>query len=253
MPTKIKLPPAKSFEEIWAIIQESNELRKETEKLMKENAEQLKESREWRKETEKLMKENAEQLTKNGDWRTENEKMIKESAEWRKEIEKMMKETDKRMKETDRLIKENGRQLGDVHNRVGELVEHIILPNILKKVEPLNFKFKHVRKRFKFTDKNYRVIAEADILLINGEDIMIIEVKTVLKVKDVDDHLKRLERIKREAFPPDESRRFIGCVAGAVADETVKNYAHKKGLYVLEQSGDTLKLDVPEGFTPRMW
>jgi hypothetical protein len=102
-------------------------------------------------------------------------------------------------------------------------------------------------------DKNYKVIAEADILLINGEYIMIIEVKTVLRVKDVDDHLKRLERIRREAFPSDENRRFIGCVAGAVVDETVKKYAHKKGLYVLEQSGDTLKLDVPDGFTPRMW
>ncbi|MDR1257197.1 MAG: hypothetical protein LBJ86_05575, partial [Spirochaetaceae bacterium] len=135
----------------------------------------------------------------------------------------------------------------------GELVEHIIVPNILKKIEPLNFKFKHVRKRFEFMDKNYKVIAEADILLINGEYIMIIEVKTVLRVKDVDDHLKRLERIRREAFPSDEGRRYIGCVAGAVVDETVKKYAHKKGFYVLEQSGDTLKLDVPEGFTPKMW
>jgi ApbE superfamily uncharacterized protein (UPF0280 family) len=45
----------------------------------------------------------------------------------------------------------------------------------------------------------------------------------------------------------------MGCVAGAVADESVKKYAHKKGLYVLEQSGDTVKLDVPEGFNPQMW
>jgi hypothetical protein len=233
MPTKIQLPPAKSFEEIWAIIQETNEWRKETIEQMKESS----------AEADRRFKESGAEV----------DRRIKEVAEQMKETDRRLKETEKLIKENGKLIKENGRQLGDVHNRVGELVEHIILPNILKKVEPLNFKFKHVRKRFKFTDKNYRVIAEADILLINGEYIMIIEVKTVLKVKDVDDHLKRLERIRRDAFPSDESRRFIGCVAGAVADETVKNYAHKKGLYVLEQSGDTLKLDVPEGFTPRMW
>jgi ElaB/YqjD/DUF883 family membrane-anchored ribosome-binding protein len=218
MPTKIQLPPAKSFEEIWAIIQETNEWRKETEKLMKENAEQIKEINEWRKETEKLMKENAE-----------------------------------RFKETEKLINETGRQLGDVHNRLGKLVEHIILPNILEKVKPLGYKFKQIHKRYVFTDKNYRVIAEADILLINSEYLMIIEVKTVLKAKDIDSHLKRLERIRRNACPPDDSHKFIGCMAGAIVDESVKKYAHKKGLYVLEQSGDTLKLDVPEGFNPKIW
>jgi DNA repair exonuclease SbcCD ATPase subunit len=287
MPTKIELPPAKSFEEIWAIIQETDRLIKEsaaeadrrfkeTEKLMKENAaeadkrfketeklmkENAAEADKRFKETEKLMKENAAEADKRF---KETEKQLKESSEWRKEIEKLMKENDKqlkenaaeadrRFKETDKLLKETGRQLGDVHNRLGELVEHIIVPNILEKVKPLGYKFKYVRKRCEFTDKNLRVIAEADIVLVNGEYIMIIEVKTVLKVKDVDNHLKRLEKIRRDACPPDESHKLIGCVAGAVVDEAVKRHAHKKGLYVLEQSGDTLKLDIPEGFNPKIW
>jgi hypothetical protein len=215
MPTKIQLPPAKSFEEIWAIIQESNEIQMETKRIMKESA---KEAAEWRKEAAERRKE---------------------VTEWRREIE--------------RIMKENSRQLGDVHNRLGELIEHIVLPNILQKVKPLGYGFKNVRKRYEFTDKNYRVIAEADILLINGEYLMIIEVKTVLKTKDIDNHMKRLEKIREHACPPADSHKFIGCVAGAVVDETVKKYAHKKGLYVLEQSGDTLKLDVPDGFNPKVW
>jgi hypothetical protein len=70
----------------------------------------------------------------------------------------------------------------------------------------------------------------------------------VLKAKDIDSRLKRLERIRREACPPDDSHKFIGCVAGAIVDESVKKYAHKKGLYAIERSGDTLRLDVPDGF-----
>jgi hypothetical protein len=233
MPNKIQLPPAKSLEEMWAIIQETNEWRKETEKMMKESAA---EADRQRKETERIMKENA----------TEAGKRIKE-------IEQQLKEAGKIAKENGKLIKETSRQLGDVHNRLGDLVEHIILPNILKKVKPLGYGFKHVRTRYEFTDKSYRVIAEADILLINGEYLMIIEVKTVLRVKDVDNHLKRLERIRNAACPPADSHKFIGCVAGAVVDETVKKYAHKKGLYVLEQSGDTVKLDIPEDFDPKIW
>jgi small-conductance mechanosensitive channel len=273
MPNKIQLPPAKSFEELWAMIQESrqesNEWRKETERQMKESAaetdKRFKEVAERFKESsaelDKRFKEVAEQFKQTA---AETDKRFKEVAERFKETERQMKEnaaeTDKRFKEvaerfkqTEKMIKENGRQLGDVHNRLGELVEHIVLPNILEKVKPLGYGFEYVRKRYEFTDKNFRVIAEADILLINGEYLMVIEVKTVLKTKDIDGHLKRLESIRREACPPYESRKFIGCVAGAVVDEAVKRYAHKKGLYVLEQAGDTLKLEVPEGFKPVIW
>ncbi|MDR1256174.1 MAG: hypothetical protein LBJ86_00310, partial [Spirochaetaceae bacterium] len=254
MPTKMQLPQAKSFEEIWIIIQETNEWRKEVVKQMKESSaevdRQIKEVAERQKETDRQLKESGAEVDRRfKEVAAEADRRFKESAaeadrrfkESAAEADRRFKEVAERFQETEKLIKETSRQLGDVHNRVGELVEHIIVPNILKKVEPLNFKFKHVRKRFTFTDKNFKVIAEADILLINGEYVMIIEVKTVLKVKDVDDHLKRLERIRREAFPSDEGRRFIGCVAGAVVDEAVKKYAHKKGFYVLEQSGDTLK------------
>jgi DNA repair exonuclease SbcCD ATPase subunit len=265
MPSKIQLPPAKSFEEIWAIIQETDRLMKESaaesDRRFKESAEQMKEIAEQMKETDKLIKENAaeadrrfKESAEESDKRfKEIAEQMKENAERFKETEKLMKENAERFKETEKLLKETGRQLGDVHNRLGELVEHITVPNILQKDKPLGHKLTYVRKRCEFMDKNFRLIAEADILLINGEYIMIIEVKTVLKVKDVDDHLKRLERIRCEACPPDESHKLIGSVAGAVVDEAVKRYAHKKGLYVLEQSGDTLKLDVPEGFNPRMW
>ncbi|MDR1148123.1 MAG: hypothetical protein LBK66_05775, partial [Spirochaetaceae bacterium] len=124
MPSKIQLPPAKSFEEIWAIIQETDRLMKES---AAESDRRFKEIAEQMKETDKLIKENAE----------EADRRFKESAA----------EADRRFKQTDKLLKETGRQLGDVHNRLGELVEHIIVPNILQKVKPLGYKFKYVRKR----------------------------------------------------------------------------------------------------------
>jgi hypothetical protein len=230
-----------TIHDVWAGFAELREIHAETDRLMKKNAAEAdKRMKENAAEADKRMKELAESIKASA---AETDRLMKESAA----------EADRRFKETDRIVKENGRQLGDVHNRLGELIEHIVLPNIMEKVKPLGYKFKHIRKRYEFTDKNYRVIAEADVLLINSEYLMIVEVKTVLKAKDIDSHLKRLERIRREACPPDDSHKFIGCVAGAVVDESVKKYAHKKGLYVIEQSGDTLRLDVPEGFTPAVW
>jgi hypothetical protein len=33
----------------------------------------------------------------------------------------------------------------------------------------------------------------------------------------------------------------------------VKEYALKKGFFVIKQSGDTMKIDVPKDFKPRAW
>jgi hypothetical protein len=45
----------------------------------------------------------------------------------------------------------------------------------------------------------------------------------------------------------------MGAVAGAIIPGGVKSFAAGQGFYVLEQAGDTVKIDVPEGFKPREW
>jgi hypothetical protein len=38
-----------------------------------------------------------------------------------------------------------------------------------------------------------------------------------------------------------------------VFHDSVKSAVLKAGFYVIEQTGDTVKIDVPEGFKPREW
>jgi hypothetical protein len=45
----------------------------------------------------------------------------------------------------------------------------------------------------------------------------------------------------------------MGAVAAGIIPEGVKPYAIEKGLFVIEQSGDTAVISVPEGFVPRKW
>jgi hypothetical protein len=42
-------------------------------------------------------------------------------------------------------------------------------------------------------------------------------------------------------------------MAGAIMPDLIRNYALKAGLYVIEQTGDTVKIDNPQGFVPREW
>jgi predicted GTPase len=43
---------------------------------------------------------------------------------------------------------------------------------------------------------------------------------------------------------------ILGAIAGAVFEDNVKDAARDAGFYVIEQSGDTMKIEIPEGWKP---
>ena len=163
------------------------------------------------------------------------------------ENREQMKDTDRRMKETDRLI-------GELSNRFGEIAEHLVLPGIVEKFNTLGFRFNKDCTGAKFRDHTTgRTLAEVDILLENGEVVIAVEVKTKLRDKDVDAHIARMEVLRSTADFRGDSRKYRGAIAAAILTDETRSYAHAAGFYVIEQSGDTMKLEIPEGFIPREW
>ncbi|MDR1930120.1 MAG: hypothetical protein LBQ44_05755 [Treponema sp.] len=169
------------------------------------------------------------------------------------ETDRKFQETDRQLKETDRQLKETDRKIGKLGGRLGELVEHLVAPNILEKFNALGYVFGRAGANVRFVDKNNRTIAEVDILLENGDLVLAVEVKSKLSTENVQEHMERMEKLRRYADDHGDLRKLIGAVAGAVIPEGVKPFALKNGLYVLEQAGDTVKIEVPEGFKPREW
>ncbi|MDR1107294.1 MAG: hypothetical protein LBL44_13140, partial [Treponema sp.] len=99
-----------------------------------------------------------------------------------------------------------------------------------------------------------RVAAQVDVLLENGDYAMPVEVKSELTTEDVDDHIKRIGKVREQLDKRGDTRKLVGAVAAMVAPEDVRKYALKKGLYVLVQSGNTVILaEPPEGFKVREW
>ncbi|MDR2136469.1 MAG: YraN family protein, partial [Treponema sp.] len=96
-------------------------------------------------------------------------------------------------------------------------------------------------------------LAEIDILLENGEYVMAVEVKTRLSAKDVKDHAKRMETLRRVADEHGDRRGYLGAVAGMVVTQQVLDYAVKNGFYVIIPSGETVDIAVPGDFKPRLW
>ena len=157
------------------------------------------------------------------------------------------------MKETDRQMKETGRRLGELGLRLGDVVEHIMSPKLHEKFAALNFHFNHSSRNHEIKDQNKRSLTEIDILLENGEYAMAVEVKTRLTSKDVKDHVKRMEILRRIADEHNDRRKYLGAVAGAVVTPEVLAYALKNGFYVIVPFGETVSIEAPDSFKPRIW
>jgi hypothetical protein len=170
-----------------------------------------------------------------------------------KETDRIVQETALQMRETDRKMKETDRKISNLGSRIGDLVEHLIAPNILGKFKELGYVFGKVAPDVRYSDSGGRYIAEVDLLLENGDTALAVEVKTTLTDTDVRDHVERMEKLRQYADEHNDRRRLLGAVAGAIASEGVKTFAIRNGFFVLEQSGDTVRISVPQGFKPREW
>jgi hypothetical protein len=82
---------------------------------------------------------------------------------------------------------------------------------------------------------------------------MAVEVKSRLRKEHVDDHAGRMALLRSYLDERGDPRKLLGAVAGAIVPPELKKYIYRHGFYVIEQSGDTVRIDAPEGFTPRTW
>jgi hypothetical protein len=195
------------------------------------------------------MMPNYERLTYEKVW-----EMFRETDKNYQEIAVSFKETDRKFQETDRFIKELGKKTGALDHRFGELAEHLVAPGIAEKFNALGYRFDSISPGGKkITDEKGKTLAEVDLLLENGDYIVAVEVKARPRQDDIPDHLERLPVLRRHYDKHHDARKIRGAIAGAIFPAAVKTAARKAGLYVIEQSGDTMKIEVPEGFRPRDW
>ncbi len=191
--------------------------------------------------------------------------LFKENAQQQKETDRMMKENaqqmkaqredfDRRQKKTDREIKAVNQAIGNLGNRLGSLIEHLVSPDMHRKFNALGYAFTRTNTRVVCKDAHDKTLAEVDVLLENGEYALAVEVKTDLAVEDVKVHAERMAVLRAYADRHNDARQYLGAVAGGIVSEQARDYAHKSGFYVLEQSGDTVRIaEPPEAWQPKAW
>jgi len=180
--------------------------------------------------------------------------MQDETAKGLKETVKGLKETVKGLEETKKIVMENSRQMGLLHNSFGELAEHLVAPNILNKFKELGFMVEKISRNIEIQNSDLsKIITEIDILLENGEVAIVVEVKSKLRDKHLGEFINKMEKLRKYADRKKDQRKYIGAIAAAIMDNEQRRKILDEGIYVIEQSGDTMKITAPEGFIPREW
>jgi predicted nuclease with TOPRIM domain len=140
------------------------------------------------------------------------------------------------------------KSMGELSNKLGSIVEKIMIPDLPKKFNALGYSFTEL-STFIISEGIY---AQFDGLLENGTQAVAVEVKTTLRVDDINDHLLRMEKLCQHANKKGDTRQFMGAMAAIITDKSAKAYALKHGLFVIEPSGNNVKVTKPPK-EPRVW
>jgi len=177
---------------------------------------------------------------------------IRETQQAHRKTEKAHEETEESFKkfqdETRKAAKEMQKNIGGLGKSLGSMVEHILTPGLPQKFKKLGYSFNRIAT-YKYAEGVY---AQIDGMLENGTQAVAVEVKVTLRQGDIDEHLLRMEKIRNYADEHGDKRQFMGAMAATVTDETTRNYALKQGLFVIEPSGEDVKVTKPDNAV-RVW
>jgi hypothetical protein len=166
------------------------------------------------------------------------------------DLRTVMRELAEQSKATDKRLNELGKQIGGLGNRLGEFVEGVVRPGLVRLFRERGVDVRETHRDLEAERHGKK--AQVDLLVVNDTEVVVVEVKSKLSQRDVEEHLERLALFK-ELFPRYADARVLGAMAAMVVPEKQAAFAEAAGLFVIGQAGDDAVFLNSEGFEPRAW
>ena len=161
------------------------------------------------------------------------------------QIWKLFQETDKQMKETDKKIKELSALFT---SQWGKLVESLVEGDLVKLLKQHGIAVEKTLQRVKGNKGGENF--EYDIIAVNGHEIVIVEVKTTLRVDDVNDFHEKLWKSKTY-LPEYADKKKYGAMAFLTAEGASDRMAEKMGFFVIRATGNSSSIINKKDFKPK--
>jgi PII-like signaling protein len=146
------------------------------------------------------------------------------------------------------------KKLGEITGTWGKFVEGLVQPKIVEMFQEKGIEIRTSLQNVKGylgKKEHYQI----DLLLINSTIAVVVEVKSTFGISEVNEHLKRMEKIQK--VQPDridlKGVTLYGAVAGMLIESEADKYAYRKGLYVLKQKGNLVEIVNDSKFQPKEW
>lgn len=172
-----------------------------------------------------------------------------------KELLRSQQETDRKFQDTDRKFQDTDRKLNQLEqlftSQWGKLMESLVEGDLVNLL---------VQRGMAITDTTTRLKGkrpgggnyEFDIIAHNGEEVVVVEVKTTLRPDDVKNFLDKLDHLK-DWIPRYAQNRIYGAMAWLTADASAEAMAIKRGLFSIRATGDSASIQNDPAFTPQAW
>ena len=217
---------ATTYEDILALFRETDRKFAETDRKFQETDRKFQELAIAQKETERLLKEQSQ------------------------ETDRKFQDTDRKFQETDRKFQETAKLVGNLGGQWGLFVENQVAPACERVFSERGIPVQMVSQRVK--KRRGGDILEIDVLVVNDGHVVLVEVKASLSVGDVREFLDDLRQF-HDFFPEYADWQVHGAVAGMRIEDGADRYAYRQGLFVLAQTGDTVKIPNDIAFQPKIW
>nr|VFK16102.1 MAG: hypothetical protein BECKLPF1236B_GA0070989_10897 [Candidatus Kentron sp. LPFa] len=212
----------------------------------KQEAEQKEKQEAQRREAEAAQrKKEAEQREK------EDERREKEAAQEAIEAARKEREAEKEARRREREVDKKLNKLEDLFTtQWGRLVESLVEGALVPLFQDYGIPIQRTIRRVDgvYQKQEY----EFDILVVNGIQLIIVEVKTTLRPDDVTNFIKKLDQCKLW-MPEYASKIIYGAVAFLQANASAHRMAEKQRLFVIRATGDSAAIVNQEEFEARAW
>jgi colicin import membrane protein len=140
------------------------------------------------------------------------------------------------------------RRIGGLRRSVGEVVELVLLPGLMQKMNGLNHNYTISSPRKEFHRLDGSLLTEVDLLLENCDEVMAVEAKTLFTMGDADRHLERLKKLRdNEAITGMRGKTIYAGAAGMRFAEGVLQKIAENGLYLIkiDENNDRITVTPP--------
>ena len=174
----------------------------------------------------------------------ETRKYIQATGEQMKQTDAQMKQTDTQMKLTDAKLDRLGIIVGGISNSQGDVAEEFFMNTISYDQNIAGIKYDmmyiNLQKRFKGIEDEF------DIVLVNGQDVLLIEIKYKLHKKDIDTLLNKKIINFKKLYPEYKNYNHHLGLASFKIHNDVKQEALDNNIMVLQRKGDVIESFMPK-------